>query len=403
MQLIDASQSHPIIPPEGGFTAPPSTPVTPPHVVPNTTWANKVPAPPPTPNPVVTAGSDSIGRVVDVRDLKRAWSIELMESPVGAFLRNVLGYAPRVEALSHGTFLHTNSAGIRTNMLLGAADMCFQAHLPLGLRPEVLWYTILSQVATEVKSNPNAYREQFTAKAEGKDTILVRHDGLRLGSAYGWDQAIGMFDAPLRERVPGDLPAVCLPDDLTTCGTSENLACLVAFMDAASPYYAYRVMTMCGIPKVALFGTGEDWSNLVTRLDRLAPRFPALASYFNAIRPLLTRIAEVANGGAASQYFWDSIYKRNSESGGDKLTGWLTHFFAFIRDYDDVIRKRTDYDLDSWGYSPASFPSSVSAVPFVWEDAGSSLPMQLCGGVLTNVEIDGFMTPRLGWAVVHAK
>lgn len=403
MQLADASLSHPIQLPVGGLA--PVAPAVVPDVVPNTTWANKVPAAPPTPSPLVTVGSDAIGTVVNVRALERDPYMTLTESPVGAFLQNVLGYAPKVEALSHGTFTHTDrSAGLRTNMLLAAADVCFQAHLPLGLRPEVLWYTILSQVAAEVKSNPDAYRSQFTTSAS-KETLLVRHDGLRLGSAYGWDQAIGMFDAPLRERVPGDLMGVCIPNDLTTCGTNENLAHLIAFMDAASPYYDYRVMTMCGIPKVALFGTGADWDNLCIRTAALAARFLTLAAYFAAITPVLTKIAQAANGGLVDSRFWTSIYKRHDGSGGDKLTGWLTSFFVFLTDYKGVTSKRVDYKWDhEWGgISPASFPSSVSAVPFVWDYFGTELRMNFCGGVVTNVEIDGFMTPRLGWAVVHAK
>jgi hypothetical protein len=405
MQLVDATQSHPVVPPTGGLAPAPTGPVAAPTDVPNTTWAGKVPAPPPEPVPTVKVGSDAVGKVVEVRSLSRDPYIQTVESPTGAFLQNVLGYAPRVEAVSHGTFTHTTrSGGIRTNMLLAAADYCFQAHIPFGLRPEVLWYTIMSQVAAEVKSNPDAYRSLFTTSAEGKETIQVQHAGLRLGNPYGWDQAIGMFEAPLRAKVPGDLAGLCLPDDLSTCGTCENLANLVAFMDAASPYYDYQVMTMCGIPKVALFGSGQDWANLAARVDLVAPRFPGLASYFDAVRPVLAEIAKTASDGLSNRSFWDSVYKRNSGSGGDRLTGWITVFFAFLSNHSGVTSKRTRYDLNSeWGgINPAAFPSSVSAVPFTWNYFGTELPMQFCGGVLTNADVDGFMTPRLGWAVVHA-
>jgi hypothetical protein len=407
MQLVDGSMSHPVGPPPGGF-APAPTPdvklLVPP---PKTTWTNKVPDAPLIPSPATVVGSDVIGRVIEVRDLQREPYVDTMRSPTGAFLQNVLGYAPVIEALSHDTFTHTDaSEGIRTNMLLAAADLCFQAHIPFGLRPEVLWYTILSQVAAEVKARPDTYRSMFTTKAEGKDLICVRHDGLRLGHAYGWDQAIGMFEKPLREKVPGDLANVCLPDDLSTCGSAEGLANLIAFMDAASPYYNYEVWTRCGIPKVAILGSAQDWRNLEARVSRIAVRFPALAQYFRAVAPLLTQIVQAADGGSVDTKFWDSMYKRNSGSGGDKLTGWLTSFFAFLSNNEGKTHPRTDFKWDhgDWGgISPAAFPSSVSAVPFIWDYFGRRMEMKFCGGVLTNVEIEGFMTPRLGWAVVHAK
>ncbi len=374
MQIIDASKSHPIRPPLGD--RPPAE---------------------------TSLGSDDVACTIHIENLDRDPGTALADSPVAAFLQNVLGAPPRVEALSHETFVHaTSSEGLCTNMLLMAADLCFQAHLPLGLRPEVLWYTILSQLAAEVKSRPQAYRNLF-ARDPGAEKIVVRHDGLRLGSAYGWDQAIGMFQAPLRERVPSRVLDECIPDDLSTCGTPENLASLIAFMDAASPYYDYSVYTLCGIPKVALFGTTRDWENLIARVDRVATFYPDLADYFAAIRPLLTKIVKATTGEQDTD-FWKSLFKRKSESGGDKLTGWLTAFFLFLSNDRGKNTRRTDFTWNhgDWeGINPAAFPSSVSAVPFIWDYSGKEIPMRLYGGVLTSVEIRGFMTARLGWAVVH--
>lgn len=412
MQLVDGSLSHPIRPPSGGSSPPPApgSPVVVPTAAPTSTWLDRVPSAPPTPNEAVKVGSDAVARVVEVERLDRDPRTQLIESPTPAFLQNVLGYAPVVEALSHGSFLHTDkSDGIRTNMLLAAVDLCFQAHIPFGLRPETLWATILTQVATEVKSRPETYRSLFTTSAD-KETIVVRHDGLRVGVPYGWDQAIGMFADPLRAKVPSDLVDVFVPDDLSTCGTNEDLAHLIALMDAASPYYDYVVRTRCGIPKVALFGTADDWRNLSARVDRLAGSFPHLAGYFAAIRPILARITDAAGGSPVDPKFWKSIYKRDHGSGGDTLTGWLTTFYAFLTKQDwssgqTTTALRTDFKWDhQWGgISPASFPSSVSAVDFVWDYFGTKLPMKFCGGVITSAEIDGFLTPRLGWAVVHAK
>jgi hypothetical protein len=375
MQIIDASRSHPITPPRVGL-----------------------------PPAATNVGSDHVACTVHIEELERDPGTTLADSPVAAFLQNVLGAPPRVEALSHETFVHaTSSEGLHTNMLLMAADLCFQAHLPLGLRPEVLWYTILSQLAAEVKSRPEAYRSLF-ASDQGTQKIVVRHDGLRLGSAYGWDQAIGMFQAPLGEHVPSSVLDACIPDDLSTCGTPENLASLIAFMDAASPYYEYSVLTLCGIPKVALFGTTRDWENLIARMDRVATFYPDLADYFASVRPLLAKIAKATTGERDTE-FWKSLFKRKSESGGDKLTGWLSAFFLYLADHQGETARRTDFTWDQDGFgdgiNPAAFPSSVSAVPFIWDYAGKEIPMRLCGGVLSNVDIGGFMTARLGWAVVH--
>lgn len=399
MQLIDGSRSHPIQPPPGGITPPSDDNVGGViDIAPNETWAGKVP-----PNVCTDVGSDAVVRVVNVEDLERDPWTQLMESSTGAFLQNVLGYAPRVEAISSGTFTHSpDSAGLQTNMLLAAADVCFQAHIPFGLRPEVLWATILSQVAAEVKS-PETYRHLFT-RSEGKETMVVVHNGLHIGSPYGWDQAIGMFENPLRERIPSSLAQDCMLD-VSTCGNTERIANLVILMDAASPYYDYIVRTLCGIPRVALFGTADDWERLAVRVTQLEKSFPALRAYFMELHPILAKIVSAARGETVDPWFWKSLYKRNSGSGGDTLTGWLTAFFLFLADRKGVVSRRTDFEWDhQWhGISPAAFPSSVSKVPFVWDYLGTHFQMNFVGGVLTTVDIDGFLTPRLGWAVVHEK
>jgi hypothetical protein len=389
----------------------------------------------PAPTPGVEEGCDAICRTVTVADLGVMDQILVAASPTKSFLAGVLGYDPKLEAESHPSFIHTpQSSGIQTNMLLSAADFCFQSHRPFGLRPEVLWQTILGQVAEEVKQNPEEYRSLFTRRSaeEGKEEILVRHDGLRMGSSYGWDVAIGMFRDPLEERVPSDIMTISQVDDLTTAGQAEKLACLVTFMDAASPFYDYKVRTKCGIPKVALFGTEKDWLKLKLKVGLIRRHFPRLSAYFNTILPIITRLAEEAGSTEpirkafvgscgwrtelrGGDEFWTSIYKRNSRSGGDTLSGWLTSFFAFARapgGEQFVLRTQKSLDwknLDEWGAGLGSnkFPGSVSCVDFKWDYFGRTHPMKLLGGVMTTVRHDHegveYITPRLGWAVAHAQ
>lgn len=423
MPFVDASYSHPIAAPAGGLPpAPVEGTVTRPTERVQDSWTRTRTVEPQVESTTVSVGSDDICRVVDVADLQRGRA-RAQTSPVAAFLQKVLGYAPRVEALSHGEFVHSPaSSGIKTNQLLSAADYCFQAHIPFGLRPEVLWFTILNQVATEVVLNPEEYQALFTTSNE-KETLQVRHDGLRLGSSYGWDQAIGMFEEPLRGAVPPGIMDIALPGDMTTVGTNEGLGCLVAFMHAASPFYDYRVLTLCGIPSVALYGSAADWRNLSDRTNRIAAMFPAMAPYFDAIKPILSRLIQAADGAVIAKgrgnrwgegieggdAFWKSIYKRNSGSGGDKLTGWLTNFYAFTVS-DGQTSKRDRFlwkpgaQLNSWGgVNPCHFPSSISAVDFIWDYFGIEMPMKFVGGVLSTQEQQGFITPRVGWGVVHAQ
>lgn len=342
-------------------------------------------------------GSNLIGRKIYIPNLMPSIA-PAKTKPTQTFLKAVLGYEPRVESLSHETYLSPcYSAGLQTNMLLMAADACFQEHIPFGLRPEVLWNTILSQVAIEIRLNPETYRSLFTDSSE-KKLLSVEKDTLRQGHPEGWNEAIGLFEEPLRGVIPSSIAEICLDRNLSTCGQVENLAHLVTFMDAASPFYSYKVWTLCGIPSIAIFGTLEDWDSLIKGVELLMPLFPALTDYFTDIEPALVSIKDSVAGNLQID-FWRSIFKRNNESGGSTITGWLTKFFAFHQGPNGLYRKQPSRQ----GYNPDKFPSSVSSVDFIWNYFGTEIPMKLCGGVLSSEMIEGFLTPRLGWGVVHAK
>ena len=40
--------------------------------------------------------------------------------------------------------------------------------------------------------------------------------------------------------------------------------------------------------------------------------------------------------GESDRNFWNSIYKRHSESGGDAVTGWVTQFFPYTGKNGDL-------------------------------------------------------------------
>jgi len=330
------------------------------------------------------------------------------------FLAKVQGTPPRLEALSRDRIVLPHGRLTPTSLLAQTLHTCFNQHVGVSLAPEVLWYTILSQFATDVKQQPELYRDLFTTSA-AQEIIKVRHDRLRPGVPDGWDVAIAMFDPALRERIPSAVMDEALPG-FTTSTEESNVATLVAFMDAASPFYRYEVHTLCGIPSVRLEGDASDWAQLATsarKLATLASRSPVMQMYFKHLTPVLDTIAESA-GGKQNPDFWRSIYKTHSMSGSLNVTGWFTTFFAYINDRKNSaggvkVKDANAFnwpDLsEEWGgpaLGPDAFTSHVSSVPFLWNYLGREIQMRFLSGVLGVDEIDRHLAPRLGWAVAHA-
>ncbi|GAA4841883.1 DUF4419 domain-containing protein [Kitasatospora terrestris] len=279
------------------------------------------------------------------------------------------------------------------SLLLRALHTAFAAHLPLSLSPDLLWYAIVHEVAVHVRLNPDAYAGLFGATADGKQTVRVHDDH----AMFDWQRSIHLVREPLAAAVGAEAVELFRPAFSTTTPT-ESAAALVALMDVVSPYVRFEWITMCGIPRIRLEGTADDWALLASRTRELAGWFDGLRLWFKGLRPVLDTVAATAAGADVNQDFWRSIYKHESQSGGDFVTGWINAFLAHRYPGDGPVAKR---EFGAGRVSESEFPSHVSRVPFEWHFPGLTLEMAFLGGVL-GIERDGeWLRPRLGQAVAE--
>ncbi|MFH9351318.1 DUF4419 domain-containing protein [Kitasatospora sp. NPDC017646] len=286
------------------------------------------------------------------------------------------------------------------SLLLCAAHTAFAEHLPLSLSPDVLWYAVVHEVAVHVRLNAPRYEGLFSAAPGQKRTVRVRDDSA-LSAEADWARSIRLVREPLAQAVGPELVELFQPSFSTTTPDDVSAA-LVALMDVVSPYYEFLWISMCGIPKVRLEGTAGDWVLLARRVGELADWFEPLGPWFAGLRPVLAEIAETAAGGPVDEEFWRSLYKWDSESGGDFVSGWITAFFAHTRTLSGP-EPRTDFRWSDGRvrFEENAFPSHVSKVAFDWQTPAGTRRMAFVGGVL-GIERDGeYVRPRLGNAVLE--
>ena len=156
----------------------------------------------------------------------------------------------RLEAAARSDLLNVNEYVKPHSLFFQALHRAYADHHAFGIRPEVLMFLVNATVAECVNQNPDAYRELFTTNAHGKEVIRVLHDGLRPGNPDSpWNEAIALFLPELQIRVPSGILKWMLPS-LSTHTDETLVSSLVTFMDAARPFYDYRVRTLCGIPRI---------------------------------------------------------------------------------------------------------------------------------------------------------
>ncbi|MFJ9691341.1 DUF4419 domain-containing protein [Kitasatospora sp. NPDC101183] len=348
----------------------------------------------------------------DVRELEERGNEAFLAAAVGGeFLVEHRSAAVLLE--EPGRTLPPGAAEPTWSLLLRAAHLAFCRHLPLSLSPDVLWYAVVHEVAVHVRLNAKEYEGLFSASPGHKRTITVEDDSL-LGPDPDWARSIRLVREPLAAEVGPELVELFTPEFSTTTPDDVS-ATLVALMDVVSPYYEFLWISCCGIPRVRLEGTAEDWALLARRVDALAQRFEPLGPWFDGLRPVLAEVAATAAGGPVDEEFWRSLYKWESESGGDYVSGWITAFFAHTQTEAGPPEPRTDFQwratVRRWKkrtvetgparFTENAFPSHLSTVPFEWQTLLGEHRMAFVGGVL-GIERDGaYVRPRLGNAVLR--
>lgn len=284
----------------------------------------------------------------------------------------------------------------------------FARHIPFSISPIVLMNIVSQEIAQYVKDHSEdlAVATLFTRNPGQKEKLVVEVNDFTYGSAANdWLAGISKFRDLLSSRVPSEILGHMTPR-FSEATMETEVSHLVSFMDAASKYYSYGMSTMCGIPEFRIEGTPDDWNVLVRFVSQMRTHLPGLEIYFDNLIPILTQIRETADGNKVDNGFWASIYKENNESGGPYSNGWFNNLYAHVYSQDWNTKKSIvilkEKGRSSFGGTKLNqFPSNLSVVEFEWNYYGNMIPMTFVGGVTSVEYTDGFLTPRLGVAVLE--
>src|SRR5271166_23338 len=265
---------------------------------------------------LLTTGIPSTDRqfIEKLRSLHR--SVALPEAPPSLPVEACTRY--------HGRLL----ADVSFHPVVAAVDRAFMDHRPLCLSPDMIWLMIIQGVANHINAHAEDLRPRIVSH-QGKVTIQVRRDDFVKGSPENpWSEVFNEFSVQIRDHVGPKLD-LFLPAFSTT-GPVERAAAEVVLLDAMQSYFEYEVRTLCGIPTITLEGTHEDWKALAERVQGF--KAIGLGSWLKVLSPILDQFARAAQGDV-DPTFWRSLYKLNNRSGGPVITGWITAFFPYLKDY----------------------------------------------------------------------
>jgi Domain of unknown function (DUF4419) len=210
----------------------------------------------------------------------------------------------------------------RCHPLIDAVHVAFSQHRPLALSPDDIWLVIAQGFSHHVAENAEALRYR-----------LLRHEGSRELSANCADlsqanleHAIANFSTQIQQATDPVLHETLLCDFSTTTPAIRT-ASEVVLMDTFSSYFTYIMRCLCGIPRITIEGTVNDWQRIRARIEVIETY--GLQWWVSRLRPILDEFVLAAEGHPTRE-FWQAIYKPAQAYGTKVVTGWITDLFPYL-------------------------------------------------------------------------
>ncbi|CAH1762668.1 3091_t:CDS:1 [Entrophospora sp. SA101] len=292
------------------------------------------------------------------------------------------------------------------NGFISAFFQSYNYHQHLKLSPDDIWLVIALGVSQHINFNSEKYRYMFV-EHEGKKEINVYVDGLLDFSSESiggnWDRAVQLLtdatDSQVKEEVGIKRLLEC---NFTTTTPTTKTASNIVLLDTMKSYFSYRMSTRCGIPKITLTGTLEDWTKIQEKLVQLRKLNLDLDFWLNKLDPIIGEFVSTYKG-EIHEDFWSRVLSyRSYGSGEPTLTGWITTFFPYTYDGRPLGATARLGDL----------PCGRVSVPFIgsFVEVGMDLKLQLVTGFIgykqesannNDGDAEVIVSPVISWAVAE--
>ncbi|XP_077997545.1 uncharacterized protein LOC144450727 [Glandiceps talaboti] len=304
----------------------------------------------------------------------------------------------KVESCFHGNANIVSQGDLHG--LVGAVHRAYHNHYPLVLSPDMIWLCIMQGLSTHINENAERLRKKFV-EHDGKKEITVRRDDFVKGSATNpWPEVFSEFSDKIKDEIGENTYSLITPDFSTT-GPLEKAVTDIVLMEAMKSFFDYSAWSWCGIPSITLQGTTEDWIAIRDKTAKLEQY--DLKWWTDHLLPVLDQFVN-ASKGEVDRSFWSSIYKYSGESGGPYISGWIATLFPYnSRNNRNTYRIRGSSREIFGAMTTSSFPTGLSAAPFIWEYFDEEFKMKFIGGFMGfSQDTESLaLRPELGWAVVE--
>ena len=201
------------------------------------------------------------------------------------------------------------------NPLARSVCLAYAGHYPLAISPDALWLCIASGVATHQRiEDSKTYGDRKTISLNCK-SFNQETDWLKISRQLY--ESIGELEpkAPLYEP------------DFSTTNDNDRTAGRIMALSAYNARYRYEMRCICGLPRIMLTGTPDDWHAIRERAKSLTDG--GLEWWQTELLPILDQFASAATG-EPDKGFWKDICQTTQTYGSHLVGGWITKLFPYV-------------------------------------------------------------------------
>jgi hypothetical protein len=281
------------------------------------------------------------------------------------------------------------------NGFVYAAITAYSSHHHLIIRPEDVWFSILTQLGFFINSHAEEVRGFFVAH-EGQKELEIIDIGTIHTINFG-AMALKMTHMIAKNVIDPELRTWIMPAFSTTT-ESDNVVAAVLMMGAMQRYFSYKVSLRCGIPSVTLLGIRADWEEMLKRLEMLPRLGPEPAQFYALLKPVLQNFVMSFDSPTdpAVVEFWSKVAHQSGGSGPHYLSGWITAF-CFWKPDGKCLYSSPKGPIQPGGFSPRylgcnldgtlyhkvntdNIPDGHAAVPVTVDDNGRLYETRMVAG-----------------------
>ncbi|SHG56111.1 protein of unknown function [Salegentibacter echinorum] len=217
------------------------------------------------------------------------------------------------------------------NSFFNGMYAAYADHRPFVLSPDMVWLLISQGFARHVNANPEILRKDLVDFSGKLSLVVESEDGLT-SDVKKWEAVFPQFTSQIAEHTGEELIGI-LSSDFSTTTSIERVASEITIMEAMEPYFEFvHMLVVCGIPKITLEGTPEDWQKILDKTRKLEEY--NLKWWTGELEPLLQEFVR-ASSGVIDKDFWRNMFKYHSQEkygAPNIIDGWIVKFFPYDKD-----------------------------------------------------------------------